>query len=63
MFVRPFARMEQLGYHSTDLYEILYMNIFRESVGKIQVSLKLDRKNVRFTWRPTYTYENTSQLF
>jgi hypothetical protein len=39
------ARMEQLDSHRTDFYEILYFNIFLNSVEKIQVSLKYDEKN------------------
>ena len=36
----PSVRMEQLGCHWADFYEIWYLCIFRISVGKIQVSLK-----------------------
>ena len=41
--VPPSVRMEQLGSHWTDFREILYLNIFRKSVAKIQVSLTLRR--------------------
>jgi len=41
--------MEQLGPHWTDFREILYLNILRKSVEKIQVSLKFDKNNVYFT--------------
>ena len=37
--VPPSVRMEQHGFHWTDLHEILYVVIFRKSVDKIQVSL------------------------
>jgi len=37
--VRPYARMEQLGFHWTDFQ-------------KIQVSLKSEKKCRYFTWRP-----------
>jgi hypothetical protein len=35
--------------HCTGFHEILYLSIFRESVANIQVSLKLDKKNGKFT--------------
>jgi hypothetical protein len=47
--VRPSARMEQSGCHLTDFHEIWYSNIFRESVEKIQVSLKLDNNDWYFS--------------
>jgi hypothetical protein len=37
---RPPARMEQLGSHKTDFYEIWYLSIFRKSVEKVQFRLK-----------------------
>jgi hypothetical protein len=37
------VRMEQLGSHWTDFHEIWYLSIFRKSVEKIQVSLKMTR--------------------
>jgi hypothetical protein len=43
------VRMEKLGSHWTDFYEILYMKIFRKSVEKIQVSVKSDKNNGYFT--------------
>jgi hypothetical protein len=42
MSVRLPARMTQLGSHWTDINEIFYLNFFRKSVEKIQVSLKSD---------------------
>ena len=33
-----------------------YLNIFRKSVEEIQVSLKSDKNNGYFTWRPIYTF-------
>jgi len=39
------VRVEKLGFHWTDFHEILYLRIFRESVAKIQVSLKSDKNN------------------
>ena len=38
------VRMEQLGSHWTDFHEIWYLNIFRKSVGKIQVLLTFWRR-------------------
>jgi len=49
MSVRPSVRMEQLGSHWTNFHEILYLSIFRNSVMKIQVTLKYDRNNGYFT--------------
>ena len=42
MSVYPSVRMEQLGFNQRDFNEIWYLNIFRESVEKIQVLLKSD---------------------
>ena len=39
--VCPTVHMRQLGSHWTDFHEILHLSIFRKSVEKIQVSLKL----------------------
>jgi hypothetical protein len=46
--------MEYLGSHWADFLEIWYLSIFRKSVEKIQVSLKYDKINGYFTWRPIY---------
>jgi hypothetical protein len=40
MPVLPSDRVHKFGSHWADLNEILYMSVFRESVGHIQVSLK-----------------------
>jgi hypothetical protein len=45
------VRTEQLGYHWRAFHEIWYMNIFRKSVEKVQVSLKSHKNNVFVTWR------------
>jgi uncharacterized protein YehS (DUF1456 family) len=37
--------MEQLRSHGTDFHEILYSIIFRNSVEKIQASIKSDKNN------------------
>jgi hypothetical protein len=47
--VYPFVRMEQLGSHWTDFHEIMYLNIFRKSIEKIQVSFKSNKSNGYFT--------------
>ena len=38
------------------IYEIWYLNIFRKFVQKIQVSLKSDKNDGSFTWKPMYNY-------
>ena len=48
--------MEQLGSHWTDFREIWYLNIFRKYVEKVQVSLKFDKNNLYFIWRPMYIF-------
>jgi predicted glycosyl hydrolase (DUF1957 family) len=63
MSVRPFVRMEQLDSHWTDFREIWYLRIFRNSVEKIQVSLKSDNNNGYFTPRPVYIYDYISLYF
>ena len=49
-----FVRMDQLGFHLREFYEILYWRIFRKSAEKIQVSLKFDNNNGYFTCRRWY---------
>ena len=51
-----YVRMEQLGYLWTDFYEIGYLRIFF-SVEEIKVSLKSDKFNRYFTWRPVSIYD------
>jgi len=58
--VRLFIRMEQLGFHWTDLREILCLNICRKPVEKIQDLLKSDKKPGYFTWRPIYIFDHIS---
>jgi hypothetical protein len=52
--------MEQLGSNWTVFHEIWYLSIFRKSAKKFQVSLKCDKNNGPFTWRPMYIYDNIS---
>jgi len=47
--VRLSIRMAKFGPQRRDLSEILYLIIFRKSLEKIQVSLKLDKNNGYFT--------------
>jgi hypothetical protein len=43
--------------HWLDFHEDFYLNIFRKSVEKIQVSLKYDKNNGHFARRPiAYTF-------
>ena len=60
--VRPSVRIEQLGSHWTDFHEIWYLNIFRKSVEKIQLSLNSDKNNLYFTWRPMYICDHISPI-
>jgi len=58
LFVCLSLRMEQLGSDWTNLYEILYLRIFRKSGDTIQVSLKCDNNNGHLTRRRVYIYDN-----
>jgi len=49
MSARPSVIVDQIGSHWADSHEILYWNIFRKFVEKIQVSLKYDKNNGYFT--------------
>ena len=60
--VRPSVRMEQLGSHGADFHEIWYLSVFRELVHLIQVSLKSDKNNRYFTWRPIYIFDHISLI-
>jgi len=57
--IRP-SRWNNLGSHWTDFHEIWYLNIFRKSAEKIQVSLKSDKNNGHFAWRTVLIYDNMS---
>ena len=50
--VCPSVRMGKLGSHRTDFHEIWYLQGFRKSVEKIQVSLISEKNKGYFTWRP-----------
>jgi hypothetical protein len=49
--VCPSVRIEQLCFHWADFHEILYFNIFRKPVEKIQVSLKSGKNKGYFIKR------------
>jgi hypothetical protein len=63
MSLRPSVRVEQLGSHWTDFYEIWYLSIFRNSVEVVQVSLKSDKNNGYCTWRPLDIFHHISLSF
>ena len=44
------VRIETLGSQCRNFHEIWYLNIFRKSVEKIQISLKSDKQNGYFAW-------------
>jgi len=50
--------MEQLDSHWTHIYVILYLRNFPKYVEKIQVSIKSDKNNGYFTWRPIYIFNH-----
>jgi len=52
--VRPSVRITRLPLDG--LKWNLILRIFRKSVQKIHVSLKSDKNNGYFTWRPTHVY-------
>jgi hypothetical protein len=56
LFLLPSVHMEQLGSHWTDFHDILYLNIFRKSLEKIQVPLKSEKNNVRVLYMTTDTH-------
>jgi hypothetical protein len=62
LFAHLSARMEQLGSHWTDFYEIWYLRIFKKIVKKIKVLLKSDKNNGYFIWRPIYIYDYISKF-
>jgi len=54
------VRMEQFGFYWTDFHEILNSITLRKSVEKIQVSLKSDKNNCYFTYRPIHICDTVS---
>jgi len=59
MSICPSVHMEQLSSHWKDFHEI-WLNIFRKSVEKIQVSLHMDKNNWYFTWQTMYIFYHIS---
>ena len=55
--------MQQLGFHWRDFHEIWHLSIFRKTVEKIQVSLKYDKNNRYFTWRPMSSFDYISLIY
>ena len=49
-----------IGVHWTDFYGIWKMSNFPKSVEKLYVSLKSDKNNGYFTWRPIDIFHHTS---
>ena len=58
--VRPPARMEQRGSHSTDFHEIWYLIIFAKFSRNFKFALSSDKNDGHFTWRPLYIYDTAS---
>ena len=54
--------MEQLGSHWTNIHEIWYLSIFRNSVEIIQVSLKSHKNKGYFTGRPIHIFHHISHF-
>jgi hypothetical protein len=59
--VHPSVRTEQHGSHRMNFHEILYLTIFRKSVGNNQASLKSDKNNGYFTRIPVYIHDGISR--
>jgi hypothetical protein len=58
--VCPSDLLEQLGSHWTDCHEIWYFSISRKFVEKNQVSLKSDKNDGYFTWKPIDIFNHIS---
>jgi hypothetical protein len=50
--------MEHLGYHWTDIHEIVQWVTFRKSVEEFQMPLTSDKDDGYFKWRPLYILGN-----
>jgi hypothetical protein len=57
---RPSFCMRQLCSQWMDFHEIWYWSIFRKFVTKIQVSLKSDKNDGYFTWKPICIFDHIS---
>ena len=47
--IDPFVHMKLLGSYWTEFYDIWYLGTFRQSVKKIQLSLKCDKNSGYYT--------------
>ena len=56
----PSVRMEQLGSHLANFYEILYLSILGKYIKRTEDSLKYDKTKGEFTWRPIHIFDNIS---
>jgi hypothetical protein len=54
--------MEQLGSHWTDFHEIWYLGVFQKTVEEIQVSLKSNKNNRYFLWKPIDFFDHISLI-
>jgi hypothetical protein len=54
--VRPSVRILQRGSHETAFCELWYRKLVRESVEKLQISLKSDKNVGHFIRRPKFVY-------
>ena len=62
MSVRLSGRLEQLDFHWTDFYEVLYSNVLQKCVEKIQVSLQSDKNVGHFDDKYTFIVISLSIL-
>jgi hypothetical protein len=56
IFVCSSIRVEQLGSHWTEFYDIWYYSFCRRSVQIVRVTLKSDKNSWYFTYRHIYIY-------
>jgi hypothetical protein len=52
------VRMEQLGSQWTDFYKVWLFLTFQQSVMKMQVLLKSNKKNLHFTYGPIHDFDH-----
>jgi hypothetical protein len=55
----PVCQQRTTRLHLYELSLKFHISGFLKSVEKLQASLKSDKSNRYFTWRPTYIYDNT----
>ena len=60
--VRSSVRTEQLRSHWMDFHDTWYVRIFRRSVEKIGVSLKYEKRDEYFIWKPMYIHDKISLI-